>query len=107
MRISPDDRHVDAGDLLAKGLSDSATCRFNHTGSSPAVLAAGPKAAVMKISGDLVRLDPVGREDGTQFTDGLSSAELRDADDLTDMIVTAKQGYSAGFRGQYNCEGDA
>ncbi len=92
---------------IARVLPDGATCRFTYTASSPVVLAVGPEAAVMKISGDLVRLDPTGSEDAPQFTDGPLSAELRDADDLTDMIVTAEQGYSAGFRGQYTCEGGA
>ncbi|SNS06821.1 DUF305 domain-containing protein [Antarctobacter heliothermus] len=90
---------------ITKGLPDGATCVFTYTASSPAVLAVGPDAAVMKISGDLVRLDRADSDGAMQFIDGPLSAELREGDDLSDMIVTAEQGYSAGFRGQYRCEG--
>lgn len=90
---------------ITKGLPDGATCVFTYTASSPAVLAVGPEAAVMKISGDLVRLDRADSDGSMQFIDGPLSAELREGDDLSDMIVTAEQGYSAGFRGLYRCEG--
>lgn len=92
---------------IAKGLPDGTTCRFTYTASSPAVLAVGPDAAVMKISGDLVRLTEQSADAETaRFTDGPLSAELRARNDLTDMTVTADQGYSAGFRGHYTCEGE-
>ncbi len=90
-------------DEIATVLPDGATCRFTYTETSPAVLAVGPEAAAMKISGDLVRLERQGED---SFAAGPLSAERRDAGDLSDLIVTAGSDYSAGFRGQYTCEGD-
>ena len=88
-------------DDIAKALPKGAACRFTYTASSPAVLAVGEDAAVMKISGDLVRLD----RQGDGFAADPLRAELHEADDLTDLIVTAGPDYTAGFRGQYTCEG--
>ncbi|CUH81875.1 MULTISPECIES: DUF305 domain-containing protein [Rhodobacterales] len=88
-------------DDITKALPEGATCRFTYTATSPAVLAVGKDAAVMKISGDLVRLD----RQGDGFAADPLSAELHKGDDLTDLIVTAGPDYSAGFRGQYTCEG--
>lgn len=91
---------------IAKVLPDGASCRFTYTTSSPAVLAVGPNSAVMKISGDLVRLSAQSASGQTlRFADGLLRVELRRGDDLTDMMVTAGPDYTAGFRGQYRCEG--
>lgn len=90
-------------DEIATVLPDGVTCRFTYTETSPAVLAVGPEAAAMKISGDLVRLERSGEG---SFAAGPLSVERRDAGDLTDLIVTAGEAYSAGFRGQYTCEGD-
>lgn len=92
---------------IAKVLPDGASCRFTFTASSPAVLAVGPGSAVMKISGDLVRLSAQSASGPTlRFADGLLRVELRRGDDLTDMMVTVGPDYTAGFRGQYRCEGD-
>lgn len=63
------------------------------------------RAALMKISGDLVRLDAVdAAADGGAFSAEGLSAEIAPTDDksLFDMVVTA-DGYEAGFRGQYLC----
>ena len=94
-------------DDIAKVLPKGATCRFTYTASSPAVLAVGADAAVMKISGDLVRLDlQSGAAQTDSFAAGPMTAEVRKGDDLQDLIVTAEPGYHAGFRGHYNCEGE-
>ncbi len=94
-------------DNIAKVLPKGATCRFTYTASSPAVLAVGADAAVMKISGDLVRLDlQSGGAQTDSFAAGPMTAEVRKGDDLQDLIVTAEPGYHAGFRGQYSCEGE-
>ncbi|MGP6090036.1 DUF305 domain-containing protein [Antarctobacter jejuensis] len=94
------------GDIV-HGLPNGATCRFTYTETSPAVLAVGADAALMKISGDLVRLE-LQSDDAqtTVFAANPLTAEIRKGDDLQDMIVAAGPVYSAGFRGQYSCEGD-
>jgi hypothetical protein len=86
---------------IAKALPGGATCSFTYTRDSAPVLAIGSEGAVMKISGDLVRLDG---QEGSFAADPLR-AELREADDLTDLIVSAGSDYEAGFRGYYRCEG--
>jgi len=99
-------------DEIARVFPDGAACRFTYTEGSPPVLVAGESAqgtaALVKISGDLVRLDasetgPVG---GT-FTAEPLSAELHETDsgDLYDLVMTAGAEYEAGFRGQYACAG--
>lgn len=86
---------------IATALPEGATCRFTYTASSPAVLAVGSDAAVMKISSDLVRLD----RQSDRFAADPLSAEIRQGGDLFDLIVTAGPDYIAGFRGHYTCEG--
>lgn len=94
-------------DDIAKALPEGASCRFTYTMSSPAVLAVGGDAAMMKISGDLVRLDRQSADNGSaRFTAGPLTAEIREGGDLSDMIVSANPGYRAGFSGQFRCEGD-
>ena len=99
-------------DEIVRVFPDGAACRFTYTEGSPPVLVAGESAqgtaALVKISGDLVRLDasetgPVG---GT-FTAEPLSAELHETDsgDLYDLVMTAGAEYEAGFRGQYACAG--
>ena len=97
---------------IAQVFPDGITCRFTYIQTSPPVLAVGESgetpAALIKISGDLVRLDAdatlPGR--GSFATDGLSvEVGVTDEDDLYDMIVTAGSDYTAGFRGQYACAG--
>ncbi len=91
---------------IAKVLPEGATCRFTYTTSSPAVLAVGADAAAMKISGDLVRLDlQTAGAQTVSLSAGPLNAEISEADDLHDLIVTADPGYRAGFRGEYSCEG--
>lgn len=97
---------------IAGAFPDGAACRFTYTEGSPPVLVAGESAegpaALVKISGDLVRLDAseTGPEGGT-FTAEPLSAELHATDDgnLYDLVVTAGAEYEAGFRGQYACAG--
>ena len=99
-------------DEIARVFPDGAACRFTYTEGSPPVLVAGESAqgtaALVKISGDLVRLDvsETGPEGGT-FTAEPLSAELHETDsgDLYDLVVTAGAEYEAGFRGQYTCAG--
>ncbi len=94
------------GDDIAKVLPEGESCRFTYTASSPAARAVGADAAVMKISGDLVRLDLQSDDTTTaRFAADPLNAEIRKGDDLSDMIVTAGQDYTAGFRGQYSCDG--
>lgn len=96
-------------DDIAKLFPSGAACRFTYTEASPPVLAVGEDAhgpaALMKISGDLVRLDaPDAAGEGGAFTSGGLSARVGPTDDgdLFDMEVTA-DGYEAGFRGPYVC----
>jgi hypothetical protein len=97
---------------IAQVFPDGITCRFTYTRTSPPVLAVGESgdtaAALVKISGDLVRLESgttlPGR--GSFKTDGLTvEVGVTDEDDLHDMIVTGGPDYTAGFRGQYACAG--
>ncbi|MCA1241525.1 DUF305 domain-containing protein [Stappia stellulata] len=88
-------------------------CRFTYTEDSPPVLVVaenteGP-AALVKISGDLVRLsggDAAGTS-GAGFEAGPLAATLRPTGDggLFDLVVSAGSEYRAGFRGQYVCAG--
>lgn len=90
--------------------ADGVTCRFTFTEGSPPVLVFGETtdgaAALMKISGDLVRLDAsAASADGGRFEAAPLAAEIRatDGGDLFDMVVSAGVDYRAGFRGQYSC----
>ena len=90
---------------IALGLPGGASCRFAYTATSPAVLAVGEDAALMKISGDLVRLERQSEDATTaQFAAAPLSAEIRKRDALQDMIVAAGPDYHAGFRGEYRCD---
>ncbi|MFU1682868.1 hypothetical protein ACM258_09890 [Phaeobacter piscinae] len=57
--------------------------------------------ALIKISGDLVRLEST----GDRFAADPILAEIRKTDDdsLHDLIISAGSDYEAGFRGQYSC----
>ena len=90
---------------------NSSTCSFRYTADSPPVLVVGESAdgpaALVKISGDLVRLeaaDFVGTDGGSFIAPPLS-AELHEAENGEghDLIMTAGSDYKAGFRGQYSC----
>lgn len=92
---------------VAKVFPTGGTCRFTYTADSPAVLVTGSdsegQAALVKISGDLVRLDA---NSGRRFSQAPLSAEIREAGNgLYDLVVSAGQAYEAGFRGQYDCAG--
>lgn len=90
-------------DDIAQLFPAGAQCQFAYTRTSPAVLAAGPDAALLRISGDLVRLD----REGDDFAADPIRVQLRPAElgDLHDLIVTAGPDYSAGFRGFWRCAG--
>ncbi|SFC23741.1 DUF305 domain-containing protein [Tropicimonas isoalkanivorans] len=97
-------------DDIATVFPDGATCRFAYTGRSPAVLVTGEDAdgpaALIKISGDLVRLaaSDAGPDGGTFEASPMRAAiEPTDDDDLHDLIIGAGPEYEAGFRGLYAC----
>ncbi|MFN0264214.1 DUF305 domain-containing protein [Tepidamorphus sp. 3E244] len=83
------------------------TCRFTYTTASPPVFVvgedAGEQSALVKISGDLVRLK-AGNSDATFDAEPLS-VDIRQTDDdeLHDFVLKAGLDYNAGFRGQYRC----
>ena len=86
---------------IAQVFRGGAACRFTYTETSPPVLVTGDDSALIRISGDLVRLEAAG--------DGFSAAPLTaqvnqtEDGDLHDLIVTAGPDYTAGFRGQFTC----
>lgn len=106
---------------IAQLLPNGAACTFNYTTSSPPVLAIGPQddgtAALVKISGDLVRLDagtidamstgPNIEADGVSIhvrapsgTDSLNATpDPQDAN----LVLNLEAGLSAGYRGFYSC----
>lgn len=93
---------------IAQVFPQGIACRYYYSGRSPAVLVAGDTpegpAALVKISGDLVRLDrTVGSEGGTFAAEALS-VKIRPADDedLHDLLLAA-DGHDVGFRGSYSC----
>lgn len=96
-------------DEVLRAFPNGGSCTFTYTGDSPAVLAIGSgtesTAALVKISGDLVRL--AGTETnggGGQFASDPLTVEILPTDeaDWYDMIVSAGD-YRAGFRGEYIC----
>lgn len=86
---------------IAQLFPDGPECRFSYTRDSPPVLVTGNGTALVRISGDLVRL--TGGEDG-YAADPLDVA-LRPAGsgDLHDLTIRAAPEYEAGFRGRYTC----
>ncbi|MBU2959170.1 DUF305 domain-containing protein [Paracoccus sp. 1_MG-2023] len=86
---------------IAKVFPDGASCSFTYTQTSPPVLVSAEGAALIKISGDLVRLEG----DGDSFAADPIAVQLRQTDDdgLRDLVITAGPEYEAGFRGQYDC----
>ncbi|WP_353617531.1 DUF305 domain-containing protein [Tropicibacter sp. R15_0] len=90
---------------IAAVFPDGRDCRYAYTSDSAPVLVTGQNGeaslAVMKISGDLVRLDS---QNADTFTQGPLSAEIVPTNvDLTDLLVSAGADYAAGFRGLFNC----
>jgi len=97
-KVDPEFLTPEAIDLaFPKGV----TCQFTYTETSPPVLVTTNEAALVKISGDLVRLDA----DAQGYSAAPIAAEVRPTEDsgLHDLIISAGLDYSAGFRGQYTC----
>ncbi|WP_175304796.1 DUF305 domain-containing protein [Phaeobacter sp. S60] len=90
-----------SGDDISRVFPAEAECRFTYTETSPPVLAIRDGVALIKISGDLVRLEST----GDRFAADPILAEIRKTDDdsLHDLIISAGSDYEAGFRGQYSC----
>ncbi|MBU2963110.1 DUF305 domain-containing protein [Citreicella sp. C3M06] len=86
---------------IAQVFPDGAVCSFTYTETSPPVFAAGGDTALVKISGDLVRLDG----GGESFAADPITIQLRETEDdnLQDFVISAGPDYEAGFRGQYSC----
>eukprot|EP00873_Tetraselmis_striata_P012390 jgi/Tetstr1/432654/TSEL_022022.t1 len=108
-----DPEFLSDAEIAAAFPAGNTACRFTYTEDSPPVLVVaenteGP-AALVKISGDLVRLsgDGAARTSGAGFEAGPLAATLRPTGDggLFDLVVSAGSEYRAGFRGQYVCAG--
>lgn len=86
---------------IAKVFPNGGACRFTYTETSPAVLVTNDDTALIRISGDLVRLDA----EKAGFSAEPIYVEVHQTDDagLHDLIISAGPGYTAGFRGQYSC----
>ncbi|WP_167647372.1 hypothetical protein [Mameliella alba] len=54
----------------------------------------------MKVSEDLVRLD----READRFAADPLYTEIRQGDELSDLIVTGDPDYTSGLHGQYTCE---
>ncbi|QYX58467.1 DUF305 domain-containing protein [Roseovarius sp. SCSIO 43702] len=105
---------------IARMFPDGATCTYSYTKDSPAVLAVGPVdgdiAALVKLSGDLVRLNvPSGSDPATGIApraEGISvqvtapgggPLNAQDAVAEADLTLELDAGLTAGFRGYYQC----
>ena len=86
---------------IAKVFPDGVACRFTYTETSPPVLVTGDEGALIRISGDLVRLEADG--DGFEADPLTAKVNQTENGDLQDLIVTAGPDYTAGFRGQFTC----
>ncbi|MDP3340477.1 DUF6692 family protein [Frigidibacter sp.] len=86
---------------IARVFPDGAACSFTYTETSPPVFVSGNDTALVKISGDLVRLGGGGQN----FTADPITIQLRDTGDdgLEEFVISAGPDYEAGFRGQYTC----
>ncbi|MGR3438073.1 DUF6692 family protein [Salipiger abyssi] len=86
---------------IAKVFPDGTACRFTYTETSPPVLVTADDGALIRVSGDLVRLEA----DGDSFAADPLTAQVNQTDDenLQDLIVTAGSDHTAGFRGQFTC----
>lgn len=109
-----------SGAEIARLFPDGAACVFTYTSDSPAVLAVGPVdgglAGLVKLSGDLVRLDVAPDSDVARGVapraDGLAmqvgapgGGTLNAAGTMqeADLTLALDAGLSAGFRGYYRC----
>ncbi|SFQ79755.1 DUF305 domain-containing protein [Donghicola eburneus] len=97
-KVDPEFLTPEAIDLA---FPEGATCQFTYTETSPPVLVTADQDALVKISGDLVRLGG----DAQGYSAAPITAEVRPTEDsdLHDLIISAGPEYSAGFRGQYTC----
>ncbi|WP_335949444.1 DUF305 domain-containing protein [Salipiger bermudensis] len=86
---------------IAQGFADGPDCAFTYTEASPPVLAVDADGALLRISGDLVRLEP--RGEGRFAADPLSVSLTPTDGDLHELLVSAGPQYTAGFHGQYSC----
>ncbi|MHC9237582.1 DUF6692 family protein [Pseudooceanicola sp. 502str34] len=86
---------------IAKAFHDGGVCRFTYTETSPPVLVIGNDSALIRMSGDLVRLEVAG--DGFVADPLKVQVNRTDDEKLQDLLVTAGPDYSAGFRGQLTC----
>lgn len=104
-------------DEIAQLFPDGATCTFNYTTQSPASLAIGEAeggmAGLVKLSGDLVRLD-ADASGATLSAEGITMAlsPANSAESLSDvgsapveanLVLNLEAGLNAGYRGFYSC----
>ncbi|MFC0159196.1 DUF305 domain-containing protein [Mameliella alba] len=94
-------------DEITRVFPEGGTCRFTYTKGSPAVLVTGANGgdqiALIKLSGDLVRLNASSE---LAFSQAPVSTEIREVENVFhDLVVSAGPDYTAGFRGQYSCAG--
>ena len=98
-------------DDIARVFPEGGTCRFTYTEGSPAVLVTGQDAegpaALVRISGDLVRLNETEVSSGGVIFEAPPLSvriDQTDAGNQHDLIVSAAPDFEAGFRGQYFCD---
>ena len=86
---------------IAKVFAGADVCRFTFTKTSPPVLVTNDNMALVRISGDLVRLAPL---EGSYEAGPVNVAVIEtDETGLHDLIIRAVPDYEAGFRGQFTC----
>lgn len=113
---------LDAGFLtdadIAQLFPDGPACTFSYTQTSPPVLAIGDDgAALVKLSGDLIRLDaedtaalstgPTVTADGITLDlrapAGEAALDASEERRTTDLVLSLDAGLRAGYRGFYGC----
>jgi len=104
-------------DDISQLLPEGAACTFSYTTTSPPALALGSvdgdRAGLVKLSGDLVRVDQTASGIGTEgltirlaAIDDTASLETVGAEPVeATMVLELDAGLSAGYRGFYSCEG--
>lgn len=106
---------ADLGKLFPAG----AACTFAYTRGSPPVLAVGAEGGLVKISGDLVRLEtdaatlptgPALSAEGisvrvTAPGDGAALEAQGGEMQQANLLLELDAGLSAGYRGYYSCRG--
>ena len=86
---------------VGKVFPEGGSCRFTYTETSPPVLVSGDDVALIRISGDLVRLEA--QADAFVAAPIAVRVLQTPQDGLHDLIINAGPDYEAGFRGQFNC----